>query len=108
MPDITLPVFTLALKNLLADEVILSKDAFERQIRVLTMHKSKGLESNVVILLELNHDQVLSEHPYATIFSIFGDNLATEKADQHRLLYVALTRAKHHLYLLTSDSKCPC
>lgn len=73
---------------------------FDRQIRVLTMHKSKGLESDVVILLESNRDQLLSEHPYATIFSIFGDSLTTEKADQHRLIYVALTRAKHRLYLL--------
>ena len=100
VPSITLPVFTLALKNFLAREAILPPAVFDRQIRVLTMHKSKGLESDVVILLESNRDQLLSEHPYATIFSIFGDSLTTEKADQHRLIYVALTRAKHRLYIL--------
>ncbi len=108
VPSITLPVFTLALKNFLTREAIMTPAAFDRQIRTMTMHKSKGLESNIVILLELNRDQVLSEHPHATIFSIFGDDLATEKADQHRLLYVALTRAKHRLYLLSSDRDCPC
>ncbi len=107
-PNITLPIFTLALRNFLPREAILSPADFDRQIRTLTMHKSKGLESNIVILLELNHDQVLSSHPFATIFSIFGDNLETEKADQYRLLYVALTRAKHHLYLLSADKDCPC
>lgn len=108
VPAITLPIFTLALKNFLSIEAILSPADFDHQVRALTMHKSKGLESDIVILLELNRDQVLSEHPYATIFSLFGDNLTTEKSDQHRLLYVALTRAKHHLYLLTTDQKCPC
>jgi len=100
VPSVTLPIFAHALKNFLAREAILPPAAFDRQIRTLTMHKSKGLESSIVILLEFNHDQLLSEHPYATIFSIFGDSLATEKADQHRLIYVALTRAKHRLYLL--------
>lgn len=108
VPSITLPIFTLALKNFLVREAILTPAAFDRQIRTMTMHKSKGLESDIVIFLELNRDQVLSEHPHATIFSIFGDDLATEKADQHRLLYVALTRAKHRLYLLSSDRDCPC
>lgn len=108
VPSVTLPIFTLALKNFLSREAILSPADFDRQIRTLTMHKSKGLESDIVILLELNRDQVLSRHPFATIFSIFGDNLETERADQHRLLYVALTRAKHHLYLLSADQDCPC
>lgn len=108
VPSVTLSIFTLALKNFLVREAILTPAAFDRQIRTMTMHKSKGLESNIVILLELNRGQVLSEHPHATIFSIFGDNLATEKSDQHRLLYVALTRAKHRLYLLSSDRDCPC
>lgn len=108
VPSITLPVFTLALRNFLSREAILPPEDFDRQIRTLTMHKSKGLESDIVILLELNRDQVLSTHSFATIFSIFDDNLETEKADQYRLLYVALTRAKHHLYLLSADKNCPC
>ena len=69
----------------------------------MTMHKSKGLEADVVILLELDQAQVLASHPFATMFEVFDDNLETEKADQHRLIYVALTRAKHKLYMLTND-----
>lgn len=78
---------------------------FDRQIRMMTMHKSKGLEADVVILLELDQAQVLSSHPFATMFELFDDNLETEKADQHRLLYVALTRARHKLYILSNDQE---
>lgn len=104
---VTLLVFMSALRTTLADEGELSAQEFERQIRCFTMHRSKGLESDVVILLELNRDLVLASHPHAQMFEIFGDNAAAEKSDQHRLLYVALTRAKHQLYILSSDRHPP-
>lgn len=105
--NITLEKFLECLKDYLLEQNILGESAFTSQVRCLTMHKSKGLESDVVILLETNRDQVLSSHPHATVFELFGDTLAAEKSDQQRLLYVALTRAKHRLYILTSDEKPP-
>lgn len=99
--------FYLALRDLCADERIMKPADFEKRIRIMTMHKSKGLESEIVILLEASRDQILSSHPHAEIFTIFGDSRASEKSDQHRLLYVALTRAKHKLYILTTDKKTP-
>lgn len=102
---LSLESFGQALRQILSAEAVLSADEFDRQVRCMTMHKSKGLESDVVILLELDRAQVRAAHPYATIFEIFGDTRAAEVADQHRLLYVALTRAKHQLYLLSSDQK---
>ncbi len=106
-PNVTLENLHQAFRHTLIAEGIMTAAQADAQIRAMTMHKSKGLESDVVILLELNREQVLSSHPHATIFELFGDTLEAEKADQHRLLYVALTRAKHHLYLLSSDKKCP-
>ncbi len=106
-PGVTLADFVAALKICLAEQYIIPAATFDQQIRAMTMHKSKGLESEIVILLEVNRDQVLSSHPHATIFELFGDTLAAEKADQHRLLYVALTRAKHKLYILSSDPHDP-
>lgn len=100
---VDLVIFGRALGRILEDEAILTSQEFAKQIRIMTMHKSKGLEADVVILLELDRSQVLASHPFATMFEIFDDNLETEKADQHRLLYVALTRAKHKLYILTND-----
>ncbi len=102
---VSLENFVQALKIYLLDQNIFTEEQFNAQVRAMTMHKSKGLESDIVILLELNRDQVLGQHPHATTFELFGDNLATEKADQHRLLYVAMTRAKHKLYVLTKDRK---
>lgn len=102
---VDLPVFERALKDILVRECIMGEAEFQQQVRVMTMHKSKGLEADVVILLELDQAQVLSSHPFATMFEIFDDNLETEKSDQYRLLYVALTRAKHKLYILTNDQK---
>lgn len=104
---VTLEVFILALKDILTNQAILVEADFDQQIRCLTMHKSKGLESEVVILLEIDREIVLGSHPHAALFSLFGDSLATEKADQHRLLYVAMTRAKKQLYILSSDQKPP-
>lgn len=105
--NVTLDNFLSALKDLLLSQRISTETEVNNHIRGMTMHKSKGLESDVVILLELNRDQVLSSHPHATIFEVFGDTLAAEKSDQHRLLYVALTRAKHKLYILSTDRKSP-
>ncbi len=105
---ISLAQFALALRALLIQENIMTTEDFTRKIRIMTMHKSKGLEADVVILLECDRKIVLSHHPHATTFPLFGDTLEAEQADQHRLLYVALTRARHKLYLLSSDPKPPC
>lgn len=104
---VDLDSLAIALRKVVTDQAILTADEFDKQIRVMTMHKSKGLEADVVILLEVNREIVATTHPYATLFEIFGDNLENERADQQRLLYVALTRAKKSLYILSSDNETP-
>ncbi len=103
--NVSLENFYLVLRRIMIEEGIMDEMNFDSRVRCMTMHKSKGLESDVVILLEMDRSQVRAEHPHATIFEIFGDTRAAETADQHRLLYVALTRAKHKLYILSSDRK---
>ena len=103
--NITLETFYAALKILTIEEGIMTSENFDQQVRCLTMHKSKGLESEVVILLEANRDLVLGQHSNADLWQLFGDNFVTEKSDQHRLLYVAMTRAKQKLYILSTDKK---
>ncbi len=104
---ITLEIFVSALRQLSVEQKIMTSAEFDRRVRCMTMHKSKGLESNVVILLELDHEIVQNAHPHATIFELFGDTRAAEIADQQRLIYVALTRAKRRLYLLSTDKHPP-
>lgn len=104
---VDLDSLAITLRKVVTDQAILTADEFDKQIRVMTMHKSKGLEADVVILLEVNREIVATTHPHATLFEIFGDNLENERADQQRLLYVALTRAKKSLYILSSDNETP-
>lgn len=104
---ITLEIFVCALRQLSIEQGIMTPDEFDRRVRCMTMHKSKGLESDVVILLELDREIVQNTHPHATIFELFGDTRAAEIADQQRLIYVALTRAKQRLYLLSTDKHPP-
>lgn len=100
---ITLEALYLALKEILLRENLMTTANFDKHVRCMTMHKSKGLESEVVILLEMDATVVASCHPHATIFQLFGDNRAAESADQKRLLYVAMTRAKKYLYVLSQE-----
>jgi len=100
-------------------------------IRILTIHKSKGLEFKVVILpfLAWNLDHIPSKQPYLWVKpdtapfnelgvlpvkyssdlagTIFADYYSEEKysvyLDNINLLYVALTRARDVMYLFSSE-----
>ena len=75
----------------------------DRKIEFLTVHKSKGLEADYVIILQCNKDtygfpSMVSDDPVL--------NYALTKSDQYpygeerRLFYVAITRAKIKTYVL--------
>lgn len=102
---VSLETLYQALGKILNQEQIMTSESFNTQVRCLTMHKSKGLEAEIVILLEIDHDVVESSHPHANIFQLFGDSRDAESADQKRLLYVAMTRAKDTLYVLSQEKK---
>lgn len=75
----------------------------DRKIEFLTVHKSKGLEADYVIILQCNKDtygfpSLVSDDPVL--------NYVLTKSDQYpygeerRLFYVAITRAKAKTYIL--------
>jgi len=75
----------------------------DRKIEFLTVHKSKGLEADYVIILQCNKDT------YGFPSLVSGDpvlNYVLTKGDQYpygeerRLFYVAITRAKVKTYVL--------
>ena len=103
IPNLDLTQLAKILRRLAITEQILTQTKFDSQIQFLTIHKSKGLEADNVVLLDFNRELLLSPHPYGDLFNLFGDTRLTERADQARLIYVALTRAKRRLYLLTKD-----
>ena len=67
-----------------------------------TIHKSKGLESDIVILLEIDHDKFPAPDRDGDLYEIFGETEQTRKLDAYLLFYVAITRAKEKLFILTS------
>ncbi len=87
----------------------------ENLIRIVTVHKSKGLQYPVVfcpffwdsIISSSNKDLVVSCHENnQLVVDIGGENTARinqrnreSLAEELRLLYVAITRAKHRCYL---------
>jgi len=77
-------------------------------IQVMTAHKSKGLEFEVVFIPHLT-DNGWSGAGKKTYFDIpLAAHASNTKAqfieDERRLLYVAMTRAKHSLYLSSSQT----
>jgi len=79
-----------------------------KNIRFLTVHKSKGLEADVVIILNLvdssyGFPNQFEEHKIINLINNFD---AFPHEEERRLFYVALTRTKNEVYLLTKK-QCP-
>lgn len=75
-------------------------------VRYLTVHKSKGLEADVVIIINLiNNDYgfpiKLINHK---ILKLVSDNDYYPYEEERRLFYVALTRSKNEVYLITQKN----
>lgn len=75
------------------------------RISISTTHKYKGLEKDVVIILDALESNYPFIHPNWFFSSIFGDSIEKIFEAERRLFYVALTRAIHKLYIVTEPSK---
>lgn len=101
----------------------------EDMVRFMTMHKAKGLEFPVVFIVDLSRRYNLADEKktilwdrhlglafsyldmdYRVQYKTLLQNLMKEEirrkqlAEELRLLYVAMTRAKEHLYLVGTSS----
>lgn len=97
---IDLRVFGEIVKEALAriEEVDLTK--FQKKIKIMTMHKAKGLEAEVVIILEADEGVIPKRHPDTELYTVFGETDEVALDDQVRLFYVAMTRAMRRLYII--------
>lgn len=79
-----------------------------KNILFMTIHKAKGLEADIVIILNLSSDQngFPSTKKIDIIEKINPTREQIKNAEERRLFYVALTRTKSDVYLLV-DSKMP-
>ena len=78
------------------------------KVEVKTVHQSKGEEADIVILTEVDENHFPIFHPDSNLFSVFGENEYSIMEDEIRLYYVALTRAKHSIYVLYSKDSPSC
>jgi DNA helicase-4 len=81
----------------------LPKEDRER-ISVSTAHKYKGLEQSAVIVLDAVERSYPLIHPNWVFLRIFGDSIESIEEEERRLFYVAVTRSKELLALVTEAS----
>ena len=65
----------------------------DKGVNIMTMHKAKGLTAEAVIVVAAE-DEVIP-----------GQKDGRDEADERRLLYVSLTRAKKHLFVTYCDRR---
>lgn len=83
---------------------IIGKNRFEERIHVMTAHTSKGKEADIVFILKCNLRTFPMNHPDNRLFGIFGETEQKVFEEERRLFYVALTRAKKKVFLLTEKN----
>ena len=71
----------------------IEQEVEEGQVNILTMHRAKGLTAEAVVV-------AVAEDEYLP-----GRAQGDEIGDERRLLYVSLTRAKHHLFVTYSNRR---
>jgi DNA helicase-4 len=86
----------------------LEADYPEYSIRFMTVHASKGLEADYVIILRVETDRFgfpseIVDDPLLDI--VLPDPEAFEHAEERRLFYVALTRARRSVTVLATQDK---
>ena len=76
----------------------------ELKLRFMTVHKAKGLEADYVVLLNFQDDLMgfpnsMPDDPILALLLTAKEDLAF--AEERRVFYVALTRTKNRIYILT-------
>ncbi|MCC5654719.1 UvrD-helicase domain-containing protein [Nostoc sp. XA013] len=71
------------------------------KVTISTSHKYKGLEKDVVIILDAVPNCYPLIHPDLIFTRIFGDSTERIIDEERRLFYVALTRAVDNLFIIT-------
>ena len=87
--------------ELLDSKLIIPND--NHNLKYMTIHSSKGLESDIVIVLNVNNDTygIPSKVKEEKLLDLIKKKDEYPFAEERRLFYVALTRTKSYVYLLT-------
>ena len=76
-------------------------DELSEKVTISTAHGYKGLQQDVVIVLDAVPQCYPLIHPNLIFTRIFDDTIERVIAEERRLFYVALTRAVEELFILT-------
>ena len=102
---IELVEFEDKLKRCLSMEQSERFQIFIEQGEIGTVHSFKGLETDIVIILQACDGMFPLIHPDNHLFEVFGHTIKDTFDEERRLFYVALTRAKEQLYILTERDR---
>jgi DNA helicase-4 len=85
-------------------------EKWRKKISISTAHKFKGGEGDIVIILDAVAGKYPLIHPNWIFARILGETIEDVNDENRRLFYVALTRAKEQLFIITEtdeDKKSP-
>ena len=82
-------------------------EELHHRIKISTAHGFKGLEAHTVVVIDAFKRRYPLLHPRLKFVRFSGLTEDLQIAEDRRLFYVAVTRAKHQLFLIT-DSRRPC
>jgi DNA helicase-4 len=74
-------------------------------VSISTTHRYKGLEQDAVIILDGIEGSYPLIHPSWVFTRVFGDTFTEIEAAERRLFYVAVTRARQSLVILTEQRR---
>lgn len=77
----------------------------DQHIDVSTVHKYKGRESDVTVVLRVIHRQFPLIHPDWTLLAPLGTTLQDVIDEERRLFYVAISRAREEVILVTEKGR---
>ena len=87
------------------DELNPPKEQKENQVLLSTVHAAKGLEADLVFMVGVNANQypcIASDHPI--IDAIKADDDYDKFSEEHRLLYVGVSRARKNLIITNTTA----
>jgi DNA helicase IV len=73
-------------------------------VNISTAHKYKGLQKDVVIILDAVSRSYPLIHPDLMFTRVFGDSIERVIDEERRIFYVALTRAVERLFIVTESN----
>lgn len=100
--------FQIRYDNITNTHTILYPPRKDLKIEFLTAHKSKGLQADYVFILNNKNSRIgfPSNIQESSILSLLLDNCDSYPyAEERRLFYVAMTRAKKKIYTITEKEK---